>query len=423
MHTRHDVTRSVTQSLLIAAIVIGAPELALAGLLGSGFSDGKLYDISTVNGAATNPRNLGTAWSICYSPGGTLYGVTQSGGTPTANTLFTVNVSNGASTTVATTTPVIGTEGDIAFDPTSGKLYAVDGTGVLFTINTSNGVGTVIGSVLGVQDFSAMAFDSLGNLYCVDTAATTLVHVNKANAAVINTVNLVPPPNGGVAGMAIDPMSGIAYIASGLGTTNNLYTVNTTTGAMVLVGALSGTADGLAGLTFTPIPLDAPPFCSGDGSLSTPCPCALPNVVPNPSGLANHGCANSFDLDGAELSAAGSVVPDTVQFTCVVGPSYAGFGFLVKGNGANFNGIASADGIRCVDGALVRFGGHNAGTGGAPSGSWTYPNTLQTTAVSVATGQAPAQAGYYQLFYRNAAANFCNASTANWSNGVQVQWP
>jgi hypothetical protein len=168
---------------------------------------------------------------------------------------------------------------------------------------------------------------------------------------------------------------------------------------------------------------DPTSFCSGDGSLPTPCPCVPPNTVPNPSGDSGHGCANSFDLGGALLSASGTTSPDTIQFTCVVGGNYAAFALMLKGDAVNLNGTANADGVLCVSGALLRFGAHYAATGGAPPGSWTLPNALMPNPISVASAQAPGQTAYYQLFFRNAAPNFCTSATANWSNGVQLAWP
>jgi hypothetical protein len=106
-----------------------------------------------------------------------------------------------------------------------------------------------------------------------------------------------------------------------------------------------------------------------------------------------------------------------------VAPAYLGFAFLVKGNGSLASGVAAADGIRCADGQIIRFGAHNAGTNGAPQGLWTYPNSVQTTPVGIVTAQPPGQMAYYQLFYRNAAPGFCNPSTTNWSNGYQRSWP
>jgi hypothetical protein len=164
------------------------------------------------------------------------------------------------------------------------------------------------------------------------------------------------------------------------------------------------------------------PFCFGDGSLPTPCPCAPPNTVPNPSGATGNGCASSFDLEGAHLRAFGTVSPDTVRFDTDFGPSYFGFASLVKGSAKSSTGLAHGDGVACTDGVLWRFGGHNAGTGGASVGSWTYPNTVQTKSVSAATLQAPGSHAFYQLFYRNAAAGFCSSGTTNWSNGVEIAW-
>ncbi len=164
------------------------------------------------------------------------------------------------------------------------------------------------------------------------------------------------------------------------------------------------------------------PYCFGDGSTAIPCPCVPPNVVPNPPAAPFHGCANSQSADGAILSATGTTSPDTVAFDVLISPNYVSFGLMLKGNGSVPSGIANGDGIRCVDGALLRFGAHFAATAGAPIGHWTYPNTVQTTPVSVQTLQAPGQTAYYQLFYRNTAANFCNSGTTNWSNGFSIDW-
>jgi hypothetical protein len=164
-------------------------------------------------------------------------------------------------------------------------------------------------------------------------------------------------------------------------------------------------------------------FCSGDGSLPTPCPCVSPNTVPSPSGAPGHGCANTFDLDGAILSATGTLSPDGIQFTCEIGGNYASFALMLKGDASNASGVANGDGILCITGALRRFGAHNAATGGAPLGTWTLPNTIQTSSISAASGQVPGQTAHYQLFYRNAQQNFCTSSTFNWSNGYSLVWP
>jgi hypothetical protein len=399
--------------ILFAAL---APCVARAQLLGAGFLDGKLYDINPNTGAATNPRTLGIGWALAFSPNRTLYGVTQPGGTPTPMELFTVNPITGVPTAVAPTVPFIGVEGDIAFDPTSGVLYAIDGTGSLFTINTSTGVGTVIGSVPGAMDLSAMTFDISGNLYIVDTAATTLLHVNKFTAAVISTVNLVPPPNGGVAGMAFDPVSQKLFFASGSGTTDNLYKVNQFTGSMTLVGPLTGTVDGLGALTFTPVPSLFGPFCFGDGT-SVPCPCQN-------NGTAGHGCNNSVATGGAKLTASGtaSLSSDTMVLT-TTGELPSALSIVLQGSMA----IAPTDfgdGLRCVGGILKRLYIKHAVAGSitAPSGS-DLPISQQSASQGAPISQGATRV--YQVYYRDPSTTFCpspQGNTFNISSGIAVTW-
>jgi hypothetical protein len=164
-------------------------------------------------------------------------------------------------------------------------------------------------------------------------------------------------------------------------------------------------------------------FCFGDGTTAPGCPCTKPNYVPNPSGWSGHGCGNSLNFHGARLCASGSLSPDTLQFSIQVSPNYAGFGFMFKGNTQETVGVGLGDGLRCAGGQLIRFGGHYAGTSGAPLGLWTYPNTVQTLPVSTATAQPAGQNAYYQLYYRNAESYFCTSGTTNLSNAYQVLWP
>jgi hypothetical protein len=130
-----------------------------------------------------------------------------------------------------------------------------------------------------------------------------------------------------------------------------------------------------------------------------------------------------LSAEGALLSASGSLSPDELEISVHVAPAYAAFALLVKGDASDANGVASSDGLRCVDGAIVRFGGHIAGANGDAPGRWSYPNAVQTTPISTMTSQAPGQTAYYQLYYRNAAASFCTPATTNWSSGLVVPWP
>lgn len=167
---------------------------------------------------------------------------------------------------------------------------------------------------------------------------------------------------------------------------------------------------------------DTPPgvaYCSGDGSLPTPCPCAPPDVVPNPSAATGHGCANSFDLDGARLYATGRAVGDDVVLQVHGVPPNA-FAQFVRGDASSASGLAVGDGVRCADGTLVRFGGQFAACGVVQ-----YPRASSAdVALSIASGTSPGSGATreYQALYRDAAAGFCNPSTANLTNAYRVTW-
>jgi hypothetical protein len=337
MQTRTEAQRLLATFLTALALFASMAGIASAGLVGNGWGggDGRLYDINPATGAATNPRTLGTGWAIAFSPSGVLYGITQTYGTPTSNALCTVDPTTGTATVVAPNSPGIAVEGDMGFDPTSGLLYSVDGSGILYTVDTSTGVATLVGNVPGAQDLSAMAFDNSGNLFIIDTSSRLLLRVNKANAAVLASVALSPTPGGGVAGLTFDLTTGTAYYASGAGTTNNLYTLNTTSGALTLVGPLAGTVDGLGGLAFS-------------GS-----------CTPRPPDLRGwwRGENNTFDASGFGHNGILQGSPSTPYV-----PAEVGIGF-------NFDGID--DNVRVAHTTTLNFG-----TGDFSIDAWINPSDV-----------------------------------------------
>ena len=254
----HAPGRFAALSLLLA-FAWTAMEASGAGLIGADFK-GNLYNVNEGTGAVSNLKStgLGNIYGIAYSPSGTLYAL----GTPcnTGNclaSLYTLSPTVGVATLVGGLTFKDVLEGDLAFDPTTGSLYGLYNVAgqneYLFSINPSTGFGANIG-VIGnpeTNDPSAMAFDSAGNLWVVDTETSALLKVNKSTGTVISSVNLTIAGLGVTAGMAIDPVTGIAYLATGSGgagaSTNSLYTINLSTGALTLVGPLTGASVGLFG--------------------------------------------------------------------------------------------------------------------------------------------------------------------------------
>jgi len=217
-----------------------------AGLLGIAYE--VLYDIDTANGTPSNPRAVGDKInSIAVSPSGILYGISQGIPTdlPPGGRLFTIDINFGTPTLVDTLDTFINVEGDIAFDPTTGILYAVDSQGLLFTVDLTTAEGTTVGTIGLNMDLSAMAFDASGNLYVLDSFGPTLLKVNKANANIIATVPL-DPVNQEIGGLAFSP-GGTLYYAGG--STSKLYTLDTNTGSALTLGPI-GVSGGIWGLAF-----------------------------------------------------------------------------------------------------------------------------------------------------------------------------
>jgi hypothetical protein len=257
VQTGYLAPRMTTALFLAAMILMGSALPVAAGLVGIGDDAFTLYDINPTTAVATNPRPVGNKINmIAYSPGGTLYGVSQ--GTPTdvppGGMLYTINPITGTPTYVATLNTFVFTEGDIAIDPTTGILYAIDAPGQLFTINTTTGAGTIVGTVGTGLDLSAMAFDAAGNLYMVESFGQKLYKVNKSNAAVISIL-----PMGNVeqqiGGLAFVPGNGTLFYAGGY-PSSKFYSVNTVTGIGTLVASVSGSG-GLWALTYIPVPTPA----------------------------------------------------------------------------------------------------------------------------------------------------------------------
>lgn len=248
--------------LLVAALLLGSVSPALAtplfGTSFGGLERAVLYDVNAQTGLATNPRPTGIDHlvGIAFSPGGTLYGLSNAAAAENPNSLFTIDPETGASSLIDAIGLDNVVEGDLAFDPTTSVLYGLynldSGQRQLLTIDTDTAAATVIpGSLTG--DPSGMAFDSTGMLYALDTSLRQLLTVDKTTGAILTTTAL-SAALGSVAGMDVDPATGTLYVADGESDgTDTLYTLNPTTGVLTEVGP-TGLPDGLAGLAFVPEP-------------------------------------------------------------------------------------------------------------------------------------------------------------------------
>ena len=169
---------------------------------------------------------------------------------------------------------------------------------------------------------------------------------------------------------------------------------------------------------FTPNCEVGTPFCAGDNldpNVTTDCPCSN-------FGAAGRGCASSFNASGAKLSASGSITGDTVVLLAE-GVNATGNVIYMRGNVNNVVGTVFGDGVRCVDGSLIR----RTKPISTPNQA-TFPAPADT--VTLSTGWGPANitapgsgiTAYYMAYYRNASAAFCPPETFNGTNAISITW-
>lgn len=156
---------------------------------------------------------------------------------------------------------------------------------------------------------------------------------------------------------------------------------------------------------------DAPAvtLCAGD-TRATLCPCG--NDAPASSG---RGCLNSFSI-GASLVATGnaSLSNDTFHLLASsIGPSAT---MLFFQGTTSLSGTLFGDGLRCVNGGVVRLGTVTADS----LGTAVYPAGAQLP-VSVRGQIAGPGLRSYQTWYRN-SATFCSTSTFNFTSSLTTQW-
>ena len=163
-------------------------------------------------------------------------------------------------------------------------------------------------------------------------------------------------------------------------------------------------------------PVPGSPFCFGDTTAVTPCPCGN-------TGQTGHGCENSASTGGAVLAVAGATTPDVVTLLST-GELPNALSIFLQGNTTLVTPAVFGDGVRCVGGNLKRIGVHNASNGAV---SYPQAGDPSITARSAALGDPIAQGSmrWYQTDYRDPNLAFCpNPPGNSWNvtNGIAVTW-
>jgi VCBS repeat-containing protein len=154
-----------------------------------------------------------------------------------------LNPGTGAVATIGSSSNLGTLEGDLAFNPKDGLLYAAGASfdGII-TINPVTGARKLVGEAGSAgRDISGLAFNGTGVLYGIammDQQPDMLVSIDTATGVATPIGPTGTNGSRGVAGLAFDPGSGTLYLS----VDTNLYTVDPATGAATLVGNI-----GLAG--------------------------------------------------------------------------------------------------------------------------------------------------------------------------------
>ena len=198
MERQTNITRSAGLLALVVGLTLGGlcPTTAEPIIYATGESGSRFLRIDVGTGEVTTIGRLGVsnAPGLAFSPEGTAYTVTESGGgfSGAKPRLGWIDLATGKATTNG---PIIPKFMAIAFSP-QGVLYAVNeladvdgrGTGTLYTIDPATGKAAKVGITGGVGNIMDLAFHPDGTLYGIDGATLYRVDVSTGKRTLVKTL-------------------------------------------------------------------------------------------------------------------------------------------------------------------------------------------------------------------------------------------
>lgn len=202
-------------------------------------------DWQTVGALDAGPENLFTGGDYLDGDFSTLYALNFYN-----NGLYAVSTSDGHAQFIATATglPSQSISG-LKQDPRTGVVYVTtlppdaSGTSTLWRIDMATAATTLVGPITHSIAIIDIAFNSLGQMYGIDIATDALLAIDKntGQGSVIGSIGF----NANYAsGMAFDMTTDVLYFATvesfgGFNVFQEMWTVDTTTGAATLVNPVS----------------------------------------------------------------------------------------------------------------------------------------------------------------------------------------
>lgn len=299
-----------------APLIPTASQAYGVNLLGDDFDTFTVDDPGNLTNiaAATGDFYAGDFLSGNFS---TLYAIDNA-----TQTLYGISTADGTATAIGAPTPSGGQSwSGMAGDPTSGTMYAWStdcAANTLYTLDVSSGAVTTVGTSSGVCVID-IAVNASGDMYGLDILTDDLVSIDKTTGAV-TAIGSVGFDANFAQGMDFDEATGTLYLAAYNNATSaaELRIADTSTGASTVVGAI-GPGGG--------VEFDAFAIAAGGGAggwaSATPDSGSIPagstatfNVVFNANGLSQEG---TYTADLGFSGTYVNMVPDmplTMHLTC-----------------------------------------------------------------------------------------------------------
>ncbi len=257
--------------LMCCAVPTRASALDLFGILSgpssSGAMAGHLVKINPVTGVGTDVGvplpGIGLT-GLCVDSLGRLLATTDASG---GNSLIQINPMTGAYMgTLASLTYLGGVQSvtDLAFDPTTGKMYASSAFGAfgnneLLEVNMSTGALTDVGAMFSEGGFHAVASSSSGKLYSISTFGLSVFDVDPGTAGTLGSYGLGAATEIGALGMTVASDGRIFFTNgndAGMGVAGygrDLWVTDPSTGVTTLIGSI-GVGGNVHDLAFLTVP-------------------------------------------------------------------------------------------------------------------------------------------------------------------------
>ncbi|GJM19988.1 MAG: hypothetical protein DHS20C14_22010 [Phycisphaeraceae bacterium] len=223
--------------------------------IASDFNTGLIYDVDLQTGEFSNPRATGIyRFGGLEFAGSELYGLSTD---VAAGALYRIDQQTGASTLIGSLGQTRVVEGDLAYDPGTGRMFGSQNVypnlgNSVFELDLASGKVIFSRIIRDVGDLDGLAFDGGGNLWAMDVTNDMLLRLDTSNMHVLETVELSQDIVTS-SGIDWDPSSRTMYLIEGKSNRETLYTVDLGTGEVAHVGDVQ-VPGRMSAITIVPAP-------------------------------------------------------------------------------------------------------------------------------------------------------------------------